>query len=295
MEIHRQIQRIIQSTVAGSGINNIYFSGNKVPPPLLAFAVHFPRITLLVDGIYETQLEQNRQVTTLQLKPNEAIFIPPNCWDKPDMEKRSKTLHFLFGKRHVGISLVTSDQGVKAEKVALPHALAGPEQKIIDSILELHRMKKPFMAFNQLVTALLACYIRHLDEYNKPVAEHSNLLFQEICLYIQENFQREISRDSVAQYYDISPNHLSRLFKTNGYMKFCDYVNYVRINRAKFLLQSYDLPLYQIAQLCGYNDVVYFCRIFKKITKKTAKQYQNQLQYDRNKSAVGRPVTEPAG
>ncbi|MBL7214821.1 MAG: helix-turn-helix transcriptional regulator [Phycisphaerae bacterium] len=211
-------------------------------------AVHFPRLTLLAEGTYETQLEQNQQVTTLRLKPNDAVFIPPNCWDKPDMGKTSKAIHFLFGKRHSGISLVTSDNEVKAQKIALQHTLAGPEQKIIDSILELHQMKKTFAAFNHLVTALLACYINRLDEYDKPVSSRSNLLFQEICVYIQESFQREISRSSVAKHYDISPNHLSRLFKTNGYMKFCDYVNYVRINRAKFLLQNYDLPLYQIAK-----------------------------------------------
>ena len=60
-------------------------------------------------------------------------------------------------------------------------------------------------------------------------------------------------------------------------MKFCDYVNYVRINRAKYLLQNYDLTLYQVAKRCGYTDAVYFCRIFKKITKKTAMEYRNQI------------------
>ena len=282
METRSQILFILKKIVSGEGINKVFFAGNKIAPPLYAFAVHFPRLTLLANGTYETQIEQKRKIENIQLKPNQAIFIPPNCWDKPDMCKRSQALHFLFGKRHTGISLVDSDTEVKAQKIALQHALAGPEQKIIDSILELNRMKKAYPTFNKLITALLACYIYHLEEYNKPTSEYSNLLFQGICVYIQENFQNEISRSSVAKYYDISPNHLSRLFKKNGYMKFCDYVNYVRINRAKFLLQNYDLPLYQISKRCGYSDVVYFCRIFKKITKKTAKEYRNQLSFDRS-------------
>jgi YesN/AraC family two-component response regulator len=277
MEARSHILEILRNIVSSVGTGRAFFAGNKTPPPLMAFAVHFPRLTLLVEGTYETQLEQNREVTTLQLNPNEVVFIPPNCWDKPDMTGPSKAMHFLFGKRHTGISLVTFGSEVKAEKIALQHTLAGPEQKIIDTILELHQTRKEFTAFSHLITALLACYVTRLEDYNKPVSTRSNLLFQEICAYIQENFQHEISRSSVAQHYDISPNHLSRLFKTNGYMKFCDYVNYVRINRAKFLLQKYDLSLHQIATRCGYNDVVYFCRIFKKITKKTPKQYQNQL------------------
>jgi AraC-like DNA-binding protein len=283
METQSQILSVLRNIVPGKGISEVFFAGNKIPPPLFAFAVHFPRLTLLVNGTYETQLEQNRKVAQIRMKPNQAIFIPPNCWDKPDLGRKSQALHFLFGKRHTGISLVTSAKEVKAQKIALQHTLAGPEQKIIDTILELHQLKKPYFAFNQLVTALLSCYIHRLEEYDKPASAQSNLLFQEICVYIQENFQRELSRDSVAKHYDISPNHLSRLFKTSGYMKFCDYVNYVRINRAKYLLQNYDLPLYQIAKRCGYNDAVYFCRIFKKITKKTAKQYRNQLLYNHNR------------
>lgn len=258
----------------------VVFAGNKIPPPLMAFAVHFPRLTILVEGDYRTQLEQNRSIVDLTLKPGQAIFIPPNCWDKPDMNAPSVALHFLFGKRHTGISLVTSNKNVQAAKIALPHTLAGPEQKILDAILELRQLNTQFNAFHHLVMALLACYTHTLKNVDQPTSKHSHLLFQEICVYIQEHFQLEISRESVARHYDISPNHLSRLFKTSGHMKFCDYVNYVRINRAKFLLRNYDLPLHHIAKRCGYNDVVYFCRIFKKITKKTTKQYRSSLMYE---------------
>ncbi|MBN2064286.1 MAG: helix-turn-helix transcriptional regulator [Sedimentisphaerales bacterium] len=283
MENTQEILDALKEITCGKGINEVFFSGNKITPPLYAFAVHFPRLTVILDGDYQTELEQGNAVTNVTIRPQQALFIPSNCWDKPNMEVKSRALHFLFGKRHTGISLVTTDKIVTAEKIALQHALAGPEQKILDAISELSRMKRPYPGFNHLINALLQCYqIKLEDHINKPASDSANLLFQEICVYIQENFQSEISRDSVAAHYDISPNHLSRLFRKNGYMKFCDYVNYVRINRAKFLLQNYDMPLYEIAKRCGYSDVVYFCRIFKKITKKTSKQYRSQIQYDQN-------------
>ena len=282
METSQNILKALKEVITRNGVEEVYFSGNKIAPPLFAFAVHFPRLTIILDGDYHTELEQNKRVENVTIKPNQAVVIPSNCWDKPDMKTKSKALHFLFGKRHTGISLVTTDGEVNAEKIALEHTLAGPEQKILDTILELIRMKKTYTGYNHLVNALLSCYVLRLEEYHKPTTETSSLLFQEICIYIQENFQGEISRDSVAKQYDISPNHLSRLFRKNGYMKFCDYVNYVRINRAKFLLQNYDLPLYEISKRCGYNDVVYFCRIFKKITKKTSKQYRSQIRYNQN-------------
>lgn len=57
-------------------------------------------------------------------------------------------------------------------------------------------------------------------------------------------------------------------------MRFNDYLNLVRINRAKFMLRNYSLTLKEVAANCGYGEVAYFCRIFKKITKETPTQYR---------------------
>lgn len=269
------ILSIIKNITSGHGITDVFFAGNKIQPPLLAFAVHFTRLTIVIKGTYETQIEKNNEITNIRLQPNQAMFIPANCWDKPDMSHKSQTLHLLFGKSHIGISLITTGHKIVVEKIGLKSTLTSPIQKIIDVTNEIHDTKKKYPSFNHLISALLSYLIHSLEDYQKPPVSNSNLLFQDICVYIQENFQREISRSIIAKQYDITPNHLSRLFKQNGYMKFCNYVNYVRINRAKFLLKQYNFTLYQVAKRCGYNDTVYFCRIFKKIVKKTATQYRN--------------------
>jgi YesN/AraC family two-component response regulator len=46
------------------------------------------------------------------------------------------------------------------------------------------------------------------------------------------------------------------------------------MNRAKFMLRNYNLPLKEIAAKCGYQDVAYFCRMFKKMNKETPTQYR---------------------
>ena len=205
MENSQIILQSLKDITQGNGVEVIHFAGNKTAPPLYAFAVHFPRLTIIVDGEYDTELEQHNKVENTVVKPREAVFIPSNCWDKPNMSKKSTALHFLFGKKHTGISLVTTGTQVQAEKVALQHALAGPEQKILDTIDELSRMKKPYNGYHHLINALLGCYLIRMEEYIKPETDSSNLLFQEICIYIQESFHKEISRDSVAKNFDISP------------------------------------------------------------------------------------------
>jgi YesN/AraC family two-component response regulator len=59
-------------------------------------------------------------------------------------------------------------------------------------------------------------------------------------------------------------------------MRFNDYLNLVRVNRAKFMLQNYGTTLKEIAASCCYSDTAYFCRVFKKTCKITPTEYRTQ-------------------
>ena len=59
-------------------------------------------------------------------------------------------------------------------------------------------------------------------------------------------------------------------------MQFNDYLNLVRVNRAKFILRNYGMSLKEVAASCGYSDAAYFCRVFKRISKMTPTEYRNQ-------------------
>jgi AraC-like DNA-binding protein len=69
---------------------------------------------------------------------------------------------------------------------------------------------------------------------------------------------------------------VSRLFRREGYVAFNDYVNFVRINRAKYLLKHHRQTIDEIAAACGFREVGYFCRVFKKKTKQTPSEYRTR-------------------
>jgi len=117
--------------------------------------------------------------------------------------------------------------------------------------------------------------------------------YESLCLYVQENFQAAITRESVAQHFGLAPNHVSRSFRKEGFMRFNDYLNLVRVNRAKFMLQNYSLTLKEIAFDCGYNDTAYFCRVFKKTCKVTPTEYRAQSNRSPQNRRTGRQA-EPA-
>jgi len=259
-------------------ITKVFFANSLAKPPVLSYLVNFPLLSIVLEGCYEVEIEQAGNPIVLTCEKGQAVFAPPNCWEKPIWKKPVQVVMFLFGKKLTGISLITSDgiseSSIIAQKIPIDRPITGPALKILQSILEFNNTNGQFAAYPQLIQALaIGCLDMLSIEADKP-ARKGHFLFDEICSYMQHNFQYEITRDSIADEFKITPNHLSRLFRKEGLMRFCDYLNYVRIDRAKFMLCKYDMNLSEIAGRCGFSDATYFCRIFKKIVKKTPTQYR---------------------
>ncbi len=66
--------------------------------------------------------------------------------------------------------------------------------------------------------------------------------------------------ESVAQFFNITPNHLSKLFAQHGTMRFIEYVRWVRMAKARMILQKYHLSIHEVAERCGFPDSDYFCQ-----------------------------------
>ncbi|SFS71735.1 helix-turn-helix domain-containing protein [Paenibacillus sp. BC26] len=84
--------------------------------------------------------------------------------------------------------------------------------------------------------------------------------------FIQDRFHEDISLQQIAQYLELTPNYLSVLFKKELQMNFSEYLNRIRLEKAKELLLGTNLRSYEVAQQVGFTDDSYFSRAFKKHT-----------------------------
>jgi AraC-like DNA-binding protein len=207
-----------------------------------------------------------------------AVFVPDHAWNKPDWSGHIEALTFLFGVKQIGISLVRHKGDTQSPPTALKASVQGgydvPTHSILASlrVLAADHSKGPLARL--LTESLLHACLRLLKSPQKHRQRKAIRTYESLCLFVQENFQSSITRESVAQHFGVAPNHISRLFRKEGFMRFNDYLNLVRVNRAKFMLQNYGLTLKEIAFDCGYNDTAYFCRVFKKTCKVTPTQYR---------------------
>lgn len=258
-------------------VRTVLFADSYTDPPLLSYVVNFPRLELPLEGRYEMEVEQGGKSVLIAPARGTALVVPPNCWNRPTWNRPVRLMSFLFGKKQLGISIVAAGErggALAAEKLAIPRPLSGPGEKILQSILELHHGDSRYSAFPGLVTCLLHCLRSLVAHPDVAFESRSRHLLDEVCFYLQNHYQEPITRDSTAEQFGISRNHLSRLFRQRGNMGFIEYLTYVRIDRAKFLLVRYPMRLDEIAQRCGYDDTAYFCRVFRKITRKTPSEYR---------------------
>jgi AraC-like DNA-binding protein len=84
--------------------------------------------------------------------------------------------------------------------------------------------------------------------------------------YIIENFNRDISLTELANVVFVNPYHLAHTFKDETGISPIQYLITHRIEVAKTMLLSTNLPIREIASNVGYPNANYFNLLFKKFT-----------------------------
>jgi len=82
--------------------------------------------------------------------------------------------------------------------------------------------------------------------------------------FLLQNFDQDINLQQLADHCCVSLFHFSRLFKTILRISPYQYVNELRMNHARLLLESTQLPVTQIAFQSGFNSLEHFTTSFKK-------------------------------
>jgi two-component system response regulator YesN len=81
----------------------------------------------------------------------------------------------------------------------------------------------------------------------------------------------------MAKSFNISTGHLSNLFHEKTGESFSDYLNMIRLNKAKELLKTTDYKIYRIADELGFNDAYYFSSWFKKLVGASPTTYRDNI------------------
>lgn len=102
-----------------------------------------------------------------------------------------------------------------------------------------------------------------LSEENEAENSSGNIVLA-IKKHIDANFSNpELSLEQISKLFSYNKNYLSTAFKKTFKTGIREYLNLVRINNACALMEQNHTNIEEIASLCGFNDRMYFSRVFK--------------------------------
>ena len=119
----------------------------------------------------------------------------------------------------------------------------------------------------ELAVVLLDAIIAKLEKEISNTKKSKSLpLIGKAELYILNNFRNKLTLSDVANELALTPTYFSRMFKEEKGVNFKTYLNNMRFEYAKKLLEHSDMTVMQICTECGFNDYPNFIRRFKQHT-----------------------------
>ena len=139
-----------------------------------------------------------------------------------------------------------------------------------------HWENTPLLRRDQ-VLRWLAMLQTELSAQLEQYASGKQELIEKAKQYVQDNVDKRIMLQDVADYVCISPGYLSALFKKMYNQNFVDYINHVKMERACELIREGRYRIYEISDMLSFENAYYFSQVFKKHIGMTPTGYQKKI------------------
>jgi len=110
----------------------------------------------------------------------------------------------------------------------------------------------------------------------------NNALINQVLAYLDKNYGENITLKRTAEHFFVSHNHLARLFKKYTDKTYNEYLNRLRIEKAKTLLVQSEISIKEVAFNVGYANLNNFYTQFKQHSHMTPKAFATSASIQRD-------------
>jgi len=182
-------------------------------------------------------------------------------WRLPESKSIFKLIQ--FAQRGLKLTGKTRNE-VSRLMQSISNAAGFSRVSLLISILDVIAAQKEY--------EVLANPIVH-NTINESDSERLNKVYK----YVINNFQQEITLEKIASIASLSAPSFCRYFRQRSNKTFIQLLNEIRISNACRYLTEEDLPIAKICYICGYTNVSYFIKQFRKITGLTPLSYKKKF------------------
>ena len=218
-----------------------------------------------------------------KLSSHEIILFPPNV---PISYMSSKEnpwsvywVHFNGPFYHAFHNNIASHLPLRVSDVSGKRIIEIFKQCF--SILKTNYEAEEYLHLCQLTASMFTLINCMRKKYSIKTGE-GNSAFNRAIEFMHNHINTMITREQILAETGISSSQLTRLFKQETGMPPIDYFLRLKINAASRDMCLSRLPVYEIAGIYGFNDPLYFSRVFRKTTGLSPRQFRDR--------AFGQPV-----
>lgn len=143
-----------------------------------------------------------------------------------------------------------------------------------DLLPEVLQLTKRAANFHQLKDSIKHWVLQQKEKLESRKKQTSSDPIQRAKEWIHQNLGENITIKKIAEHVFMSPTYFSNFFKAQTGETILDYVTKCRLEKAKDLLGTTDLKIYDISTQLGYQDTKYFSRLFKQWYGQSPSQYR---------------------
>ncbi len=126
----------------------------------------------------------------------------------------------------------------------------------------------------QLFLLFHILFSRCTEKVTRHTNERSLEKMKLVLKYIENHYMEKISIEDIANEVALSQSHFMKFFKHTMGTSFIDYLNDYRLTMASRMLLGSEDAILNIAGECGYENLSYFNRMFKKHFGMTPREYR---------------------
>lgn len=248
-DIHKDLQQVIKEAIKLEGIlkDKFYLGGNRIVSATVTKKLVYSDAEL--PGTMWNQLEY------------ELANNLTGCTDA-----LHDIFEFMEKERYVS-------ENVYRNSLKIIHMMK--EKEIMDDreSADIEVRMGEYEEYEQYRSAILDVFSTKIQlMQNTRKKEYSPQIVQ-VIEFLNQNYAKEISLKECAERIGSSYTHLSREFKKETGMRFVEFLNRQRVNKAKSLLIRENMPMKKIVELSGFRNYTYFFKVFKEIEGITPSEF----------------------
>lgn len=183
----------------------------------------------------------------------------------------------VFSGKHTG-EFIRDIMGAETSgvySVTVPHMISDLIVKLYETAVSDDPMK--YIAASGIVYGILTnIYIYAFRNKGSSLSEKAEKL-RPVFRYIDSHYAETIPLSTLSDLIRVTPQHLCVIFKDLTSRTTSEYINSVRIAKSKeLLLRDRNMRIREIAAMCGFSDVSYFCSVFRKFENTSPTEYRTR-------------------